>query len=560
MSTPFMADLEEIVYPSLAPATDGRYRIDPQRLLPGMYVCELDRPWSDTPLPAGGLLVTSEADLVAIRDHCRHVTVDPARSRADLLAAIRAAAVLSNEAGAQIAPLEPAADAGAQAATPVDPDEARRRQRARDRVKLRAEALRHEVAHARQTARKDVRPSELSQARIRQLLRDSSAVPPPAQRHASLPARLRGWLGAIGRPGAAAQPDAPAGTPGAPGLPALRAIWGNLIGAVDVAAAAPLRDTLAAARPVHAQLVAAADRAIRQVRQGRTLALEPLTAAADEFAGALLRAPDAMRWLGAVYAQGTPVPNPAVAVALHLAEFGRSLGMARAALAELVLTGLLADIGKALLPREIVEHPGVLAPPDYALMRQHVKIGLDVLSRSGELSEAVLHAVAQHHERLDGSGYPGASRGPAIGLYGRMAGIVDTFCALTAARPYANPLSSEDALAALHDWSSSLFDRGLVERYALAIEMYPIGTLVELAGGEVAAVVGRSADASRLQPRLVVLTAADKGPLRALRDRAGEQEPDEVYQGARVRVARGLPAGAFGLRLRDYYAREPASL
>ena len=556
MSTPFLADLEEIVYPSVAPASDGRYRIDTQRVLPGMYVAELDRPWADTPLPAGGLLVASEAELAAIRHHCRYVTVDAARSGADLLAAIRAAAVLSSDRSPELQDIEPTGRDETRAAGPLDEDEAQRKQRARHRLRRRAEALRHEVANARQHARNDVHPSELAQARIRRLLREA-APQRPADEHTTLPARLRGWLGLNGR---RAGPDAAEGTHAAPGLPALRAVWGAAIGAVEVPVPAPLRDTLTAARPLHARLVAAADRALRQVRLGRPLVLEPVVEAADEFAGALMLAPDAMRWLGAVYAQSTPVPNPAVAVALHLAEFGRALGMARASIAELVLTGLLADIGKALLPRELVEHPGVLAPQDYALMKQHVKIGLDVLARAGELPEPVLHGIAQHHERLDGSGYPEASRGPAIGLYGRMAGIVDSFCALTAARPYANPLSTEDALAALHDWSASLFDRGLVERFVLAIGVYPIGTLVELAGGEVAAVVGRSRDAQRLQPKLVVLTGADKGPLRPVQDRTGQQDPDEVYDGARVHIARGLPAGAFGLRLRDYYAREPAGL
>lgn len=557
MSTPFLADLEEIDHPSAAPASDGRYRIDTERVLPGMYVVELDRPWSDTPLPAGGLLVANEAELAAIRHHCRYVMVDAVRSSADLLAAIRAAAVLSSDQSPELQGIEPAERDETRAADPPDEAEAQRKQRARQRLRRRAEALRHEVANARQHARNDVRPSELAQARIRRLLREATAPQQPGDEHATLPARLRGWLGMNGR---RAAPDAAEGAHAAPGLPALRAVWGAAIGAVEVPVPAPLRDTLAAARPPHARLVTAADLALRQVRLGRPLVLEPVVTAADEFAGALMLAPDAMRWLGAVYAQSTPVPNPAVAVALHLAEFGRALGMVRASIVELVLTGLLADIGKALMPREIVEHPGALAPQDYALMKQHVKIGLDVLARAGELPEPVLQGIAQHHERLDGSGYPEASKGPAIGLYGRMAGIVDSFCALTAARPYANPLSTEDALAALHDWSASLFDRGLVERFVLAIGVYPIGTLVELAGGEVAAVVGRSRDAQRLQPKLVVLTAADKGPLRPVQDRAGPQDPDEIYGGTRVHIARGLPAGAFGLRLRDYYAREPASL
>ena len=205
MSTPFLADLEEIVYPSVAPASDGRYRIDTQRVLPGMYVAELDRPWADTPLPAGGLLVASEAELAAIRHHCRYVTVDAARSGADLLAAIRAAAVLSSDRSPELQDIEPTGRDETRAAGPLDEDEAQRKQRARHRLRRRAEALRHEVANARQHARNDVHPSELAQARIRRLLREA-APQRPADEHTTLPARLRGWLGLNGRragPGAA---------------------------------------------------------------------------------------------------------------------------------------------------------------------------------------------------------------------------------------------------------------------------------------------------------------------------------------------------------------------
>ncbi len=542
MATPFIADLEEIVYPSASGAHDDRYRIDARRVLAGMFVAELDRPWADTPLPQGGLLVTGDDEIAAIRRQCTHVMVDPKRSTAGMLDAIKAAAVLSNDQPLTLAGYENAVES-APAPAPAsarDAASARRRRNA---------ALR-DAPDVHVERRDDVHPSNQSRVRVRALLLARDGRPAPEMRSAAMSpvARLRSWLTGDARAAESVQLGV------RHSIEELRAAWGDPIGAVEPAGHEPIRGSLADARPAFAQLVGAADSIVAQVRHGNTPALEPIRSAIDAFVPVLQRAPDAMRWVGAIHSQNAPSPNPAVAVALRLAEFGRSLGMDREALHELALTGLLLDVGKALLPRELLEHPGVLAPHDHALVKQHVTIGLDLLSRSGPLPESVVRAIAEHHERLDGSGYPGRLRGEEISLYGRMAGIVDTFCGLTAIRAYANPLSVEDALSALHGWSGQLFCADLVEHFVLCTGVFPIGTLVELRGGEVAAVVERQ-PGEQMHPRLVVMTGADKGPLRPVRDRAGEQDPDHVYTGASVRIAHGLPAGAYGLRLPDFYAR-----
>jgi len=525
-------DVEEIVYAAPDAADERRVRVDTRRLLKGMFVVELDRPWSDTPLPRSGLSIETDEELQAIRSHCQFVMVDPTRSPEELVAAIHAAAKLS---GDRVLSGEEDLWDGRAARRDGDaaPGSARRRTA---------------TPAAAPKPRDDVRPSEAARARVLRLVREGEQAPATERGPLS---QVRRWLG-LGR--SSQSGDSP-DTEVARHRQALQALcdqWGDAIGACDYGAGAPIRDALPLARPVHARLAAVADMAIRQVRQATALAFEPMAEAADAFAASLAAAPDAMRWLDAVHADNAPTPNPALGVALRLGEFGRALGMPHDSLRELVLIGLLADVGKALLPRELLDHPGVLKPSDYALVQQHVTIGLDILSRSASVPEPVLRGVAEHHERLDGSGYPRALRADAIGLYGRMAAIVDTFCALTAARAYANPLSAENALSALDEWSGALFCRRLVEQFILVNGAFPVGSLVELQSGEVAAVVERQ-PGSRLQPKLVVMTGPDKGPARA---RRAPQQADRGPVGRRspVRIARGLPAGAFGLRLRDYYA------
>lgn len=552
MPASFVADLEEIVYPSSFDDADTAHLmcIAALRVLPGMFVAELDRPWNDTPLQQGGLLICNDEELAAIRTHCRHVHVDPARSGPEMLDAIKAAAVLSGKHVLALAddPWE-AAPACAGAESPVEgasghdaPGAVGARSKRNNIRHLRSRGS-NALLNAPAERRDDVHPTNEARGRLRALLLASEGK--RADERSSAVARLRNWL-SVGSDGA---------QPHLRGLDELRERYGETIGAVEPAEPARIRDTFPQARSVHARLVAAADTLVAQVRQGATPTLESLDEPIDHFIATLQHAPDALRWVEALYVQNAPRPNPATAVALNLAGFGRSLGMPAQTLRELTRIGLLLDLGKALLPHQLLEQPGVLAPHDYALVQQHVTIGLDLLERAGTLDRDALRAIAEHHERLDGSGYPRQLRGDAIGLLGRMAAIVDTFSGLTAVRAYANPLSVEDALAALNEWAGSLFCRDLVERLILSVRMYPVGTMVELRSGEIAAVIDHP-HGERTSPRLFVMTSTDKGPLRVLRDRTGRQRSDNVSNGTQVRITRGLPTGAYGLRLPDYYGQQ----
>ncbi|UCE31965.1 MAG: HD domain-containing protein, partial [Burkholderiales bacterium] len=236
-------------------------------------------------------------------------------------------------------------------------------------------------------------------------------------------------------------------------------------------------------------------------------------------------------------------------VSIYLAAFGRHLGFPAEALRELATVGLLADIGKAKLPRALLEKPGMLSASEFGIVKEHVRIGLRVLRKSATLPPQVEQGIAQHHERLDGSGYPKGSRGEQIGLYGRMAGIADSFAALITPRAYANALAPQDALMNLYQWAGTSFHAPLIEEFVQAIGVFPVGSLVEQSSGEVAAVVAQNR-LRRLEPRLLVLTGADKTPLGEPYDRDLAMQPRD--DGNRpIRIVRGLPAGAFGLKMQE---------
>jgi HD-GYP domain-containing protein (c-di-GMP phosphodiesterase class II) len=187
-----------------------------------------------------------------------------------------------------------------------------------------------------------------------------------------------------------------------------------------------------------------------------------------------------------------------------------------------------------------------LTEEEFNLVKRHVEYGLEVVS-SGPTTvrPEILEGIAQHHERLNGLGYPRGLKGEQIGIYGRMAGIADCFTALTSPRPYAEVLSVSDAMMRLYQWGDDLFAQPLVEKLVQAIGVFPVGSLVELSSGEVAIVV-RHNRVRRLQPTVLVIAGRDKLPLMRFAT-LDLLAAGTGATGGPIHVHRGLPAGAYGL-------------
>jgi len=116
---------------------------------------------------------------------------------------------------------------------------------------------------------------------------------------------------------------------------------------------------------------------------------------------------------------------------------------------------LLHDVGKAVIPRHILDKPGKLSPEEFEAVKLHPAAGFDYLSKHGGVSPLVLDAVRHHHEALDGSGYPDKLRGEQISPLTRILTVCDIFAALVEARPYKQTRSPQEAISMLVDMSIS---------------------------------------------------------------------------------------------------------
>ena len=244
-------------------------------------------------------------------------------------------------------------------------------------------------------------------------------------------------------------------------------------------------------------------------------------------------------------------------MALYLIALGRHIGFPRDDLVRLSQIGMLADVGMIQVPRSLLDKPGVLAPAEHDLVKQHVRLGVESLRKSMKLDSRIEQGILQHHERIDGSGYPNGLKGHEIGIFGRMAAIADCFAALVTDRPYAKAQAPQEALMNLYQWSGASFHEPLVEQLVQAIGVFPVGSLVELSNGEAVIVVAHNR-VRRLEPRVLVLTDPQKRPLEKPFERDLLVGPTADC-GPAIRITRGLPVGAFGLSPGDYYADESAS-
>jgi HD-GYP domain-containing protein (c-di-GMP phosphodiesterase class II) len=153
-------------------------------------------------------------------------------------------------------------------------------------------------------------------------------------------------------------------------------------------------------------------------------------------------------------------------VATLLGLFGYTIGLDDPSLMTLASAGLLHDVGKAAVPKAVMYKTGKLAPNEMVLARGHVERTVIYLESHSNVPKAVVTIAGQHHERLDGSGYPNRLPASQINDLSRMAAIVDVFCALTERRPHRAALSPYQALEVMQETIRPQLDQNMVRLFS----------------------------------------------------------------------------------------------
>jgi HD-GYP domain-containing protein (c-di-GMP phosphodiesterase class II) len=173
---------------------------------------------------------------------------------------------------------------------------------------------------------------------------------------------------------------------------------------------------------------------------------------------------------------------------------------------------LLHDIGKTFLPPDLLSKEDSLTQSEWELIRMHPEAGVDVIKQAKGYQKAYLDAILQHHERLDGTGYPSQLGGEGIAPISRIVSIADVYDAMTSERPYRASFSPPMAMRWLNSEAGVLFDRELVRTFIAIIGIFPVASLARMNTGELAIVVKVNPQAV-LKPIVLVVSDADGSPL-----------------------------------------------
>lgn len=160
--------------------------------------------------------------------------------------------------------------------------------------------------------------------------------------------------------------------------------------------------------------------------------------------------------------------------------FARHLKLSFDIIHDLVVGAILHDIGMTQISDDVISNPGILTPTQQQEMQRHVIIGRKMLEKNRGVSAIAMEVCKQHHERLDGSGYMLKIHSHQVNQYGRLGAIVDVYDALTSDRSYRKAFSPSAAMKKLLEMGGGHLDSKLVYQFIQCINIFPVGSLVQL--------------------------------------------------------------------------------
>jgi len=193
-----------------------------------------------------------------------------------------------------------------------------------------------------------------------------------------------------------------------------------------------------------------------------------------------------------------------VNVATEAVIFAKHLGYDGSTLQTIGLAGFFHDLGKMEIPLEILNSPRRLTAEEFSVMRRHPTIGYNHLKKIPGLSELVIQGSLEHHERVNGTGYPDGKKGHEISLAGKILAVVDVYDALSSRRVYKDPIAPHATLGLLYGMRGADFVPELVDRFIQCIGVYPPGSFVRL-NNDYLAVVSQVDPEAPLRPQLMLI-------------------------------------------------------
>ncbi|MCJ8273158.1 MAG: HD-GYP domain-containing protein [Psychrosphaera sp.] len=224
------------------------------------------------------------------------------------------------------------------------------------------------------------------------------------------------------------------------------------------------------------------------VKAGRKINCKDMETVADGFIDSVFKNQDALTCMTRIREKDAYLLEHSVNVSILMTIFAKHMKLDKKLIHELATGALLHDIGKIKIDDKVLHKPGKLTPQETIEMQRHVVHSKEILEEAGDISAVSLDIAANHHERLDGKGYPQGLSGDQVSQYARMISIVDAYDAMTADRCYKDGMNPITAFKRLMKETKTCFDAKQVGLFIQAIGVHPVGTLVKLKSQKLAIV------------------------------------------------------------------------
>ncbi len=264
-------------------------------------------------------------------------------------------------------------------------------------------------------------------------------------------------------------------------------------------ASVSMQEEIKQARKIHSRAKEAVTLMFQEARMGKALQLDEVVSLVDDINQSITRNPEAFLSLSRLKTKDNYTYLHSVAVCALMIALGKQLGLDQSLLKDLGMAGLLHDVGKVMIPDEVLNKPGRLTDEEFDVVKSHPQRGWEILKGSEGVSDMALDVCLHHHERVDGKGYPDKLSGDTLSLYARMGAVCDVYDAITSIRCYKSGWEPAEAIHKMAEWQEGQFDRKVFQAFVKTIGIYPSGTLVKLKSTRLAVVMEQS-NASLLSP------------------------------------------------------------
>jgi len=224
---------------------------------------------------------------------------------------------------------------------------------------------------------------------------------------------------------------------------------------------------------------------LHDITHDKAIDLESVQASTDAIVDSIFRNQDALSCMSRLRIKDDYLVEHSLNVSILMTIFCKHMKIERKTMEDLALGAFLHDIGKTLIPDKVLQKPGKFTDDEYTIMKTHVMLGVEILEDTPNIPETSMMIVKEHHERLDGKGYPYGLAAEQISQYSRMIAIADCYDAMTAERVYKAGMHPIKAFKILISESPNAFDKTLVEQFIQCLGIYPVGTLVKLNSGKI---------------------------------------------------------------------------